>query len=186
MLQLRNYVKSDAETIITWVADERTMYMWSADRYARYPITPQDMNRQYDGFEGSREFFPLTALEDGKIVGHMILRYPDPDDHTIIRFGFVIVDYLKRGRGYGRQMINEALKLVFERTAAEKVTLGVFRDNVPAALCYLAAGFHPPADPEAEKERTVPILGENWVCCELEITREEYQKKQAETAEQQD
>lgn len=178
MFQLRRYMKSDAETIVTWIADERTCYLWSADRYGHYPVTPQDMNRQYDGFEESRDFGPITAVEDGKPVGHMIIRYPNPEDHTTIRFGFIIVDYLKRGRGYGLKMLREALRMAFDTFHAEKVTLGVFRDNVPAALCYLKAGFHPPADPEAVKERTVPILGEDWVCCELEITKEEYIKRQ--------
>ncbi len=182
MLQLRRYVKSDAETIVTWIADERTCYLWSADRYGHYPVTPQDMNRQYDGFEESREFGPITAVEDGKIVGHMIMRYPNPEDHSKIRFGFIIIDYLKRGRGYGARMLREALKLAFDSFHAEKVTLGVFRDNVPAALCYLSVGFHPPLDPDEPKERTVNIMGEEWICCELEMSRAEYAARIAEEA----
>ena len=44
MLKLRKYVKSDAETIVRWIADERSCYLWSADRYGHYPVSPQDMN----------------------------------------------------------------------------------------------------------------------------------------------
>ena len=183
MLQLRTYVKSDAETIISWVADERTCYMWSAGRFGQYPITPRDINRNYDGFETSNDFFPYTAVDDGKVIGHLIMRYPNPEDRSMIRFGFVIVDYLKRGRGYGARMLNEALRVAFAERGAEKVTLGVFRDNVPAALCYLSVGFHTPADDATPKEEIHTVFGNDLVCVNLEITREEFLRKQEAEAE---
>ena len=170
MLKLRKYVKSDAETIVRWIADERSCYLWSADRYGHYPVSPQDMNALYSDADPD-EFFPYTAYDENGLVGHLIMRYPSSEDRKVLRFGFIIVDYRKRGRGYGAEMLREALKIAFSEYAAEKVTLGVFRDNTPAALCYLKVGFHPPADPDAVKEREVEILGEPWVCCELEINK---------------
>ena len=175
MITLRTYVKSDAETITRFVTDERTCYQWSADRYGHFPVTPQDMNMQYAGFETNEDLFPYTAVdEEQRIVGHLIMRYPKPEDRSVIRFGFVIVDSFLRGKGYGAQMLREALRIAFTKKDAKRVTLGVFQNNTPAALCYLSVGFHPPLDPETRREYTVDICGETWICCNLEMMREEF------------
>ena len=47
-------------------------------------------------YEGTDNFYPVTAIDESGIVGHMILRYTD-DKKSIVRFGFVIVDDTKRG-----------------------------------------------------------------------------------------
>lgn len=45
----------------------------------------------------------LTAFDESGVVGHLILRFTDEEQQTI-RFGFVIVDDAKRGKGYGKEM----------------------------------------------------------------------------------
>jgi len=44
MLRLREYVESDATTILSWIKDEYAFRQWSADRYTEYPISAEDMN----------------------------------------------------------------------------------------------------------------------------------------------
>lgn len=172
MVKLRAYSKSDAETIIKWITDERMFYFWSADRYDHYPITPNDMNCLYAGSDTDKDFYPLTAYDESGIVGHMIMRYPT-QDRTKVRFGFIIVDSAKRGKGYGRRMLQEAVRLAFDRFGAEQITLGVFQNNTPAALCYLSVGFHTPTDPEAAAQYTVRIKDRDWVCCNLELNKKD-------------
>ena len=58
-----------------------------------------------------------------------------------LRFGFVIVDPEKRGKGYGKEMLHLGLKYVFEIYQAKKATLGVFENNIPAYQCYKAVGL---------------------------------------------
>ena len=53
----------------------------------------------------------------------------------------------------------------------DKVTIGVFENNVPAYKCYLSTGFHKPSElPDSFQE----VNGEKWKVVELEITREDY------------
>ena len=47
-----------------------------------------------------RLLFPITAYDESDIVGHLIIRFTD-ESKTEARFGFVMVDDAKRGRGYG-------------------------------------------------------------------------------------
>ncbi len=162
MLQLRPFTPSDADRIVSWTGDETAFRKWSADIYESYPITGADMNTFYEQAAKDGMFFPYTAAEDGEIVGHLIIRFPE--DKGTARFGFIIVDPAKRGRGTGRQMIELAKKEAYERFGSHTATLGVFANNVPAHRCYLAAGF---SEAEGQKEEYYRISGEDWLCIEM-------------------
>ena len=77
-MKLRPYKPCDAETILSWIRDETTFRRWSTDRYDHYPITAADMNHKYMDLNGDcvepDNFYPMTAVQDGKPVGHMIMR----------------------------------------------------------------------------------------------------------------
>ena len=64
MLRLRPYKACDAETIVSWIGDEVSFRKWCADRYDHYPITADDMNRHYDAFAYSDNFYEMTAFDE--------------------------------------------------------------------------------------------------------------------------
>ncbi|MDE5597672.1 MAG: GNAT family N-acetyltransferase, partial [Lachnospiraceae bacterium] len=168
-LQLRPYKTCDAKTIVSWIHDEISLRKWSADRYESFPVTEEDMNKKYMNCNGDcpdmDNFYPMTAFDESGVVGHLIMRFTD-EEKRVLRFGFVIVDDAKRGRGYGKQMLLLALKYAFDILKAAKVTLGVFENNEAAYYCYKAAGFKEIA---LEKEEYYSILGQKWKCIEMEI-----------------
>lgn len=166
MLRLRPYKKCDAKHIVKWIKDEVAFRKWCADRYESYPITAEDMNSHYDGFAFSDDFFQMTAFDETGAVGHLIMRFTD-SDKKILRFGFIIVDDDKRGKGYGKEMLSPALKYAFEILKAEKVTLGVFENNAPAYFCYKSVGFREAPAKNAEYYR---VFNQDWKCLELEIS----------------
>ena len=170
-LKLRPYKPCDAATIIGWIKDERALRLWSSDRYGAYPVTAEDMNYKYMECNGDCEepdnFYPMTAVSEEGIVGHLILRYMDEAQKTI-RIGFVIVDDSKRGKGYGKRMIQMAIRYAMDMLQAEKVTLGVFANNPSAYYCYKAAGFE---EIKQEKRCVYEFQGEQWSCIEMEVNR---------------
>ena len=173
MLKLRPYKISDAATIISWCKDEVTFRKWTSDRYESFPIKEADMNKKYIDNNGdcieSDNFYPMTAFDENGIVGHLIIRFTD-EKKTILRLGFVIVDDTKRGMGYGKEMISLSLKYAFEIFKADKVTIGVFENNMPAYHCYKSAGFI-----DVETEVVIcELFGEKWKILELEISKEDY------------
>ena len=172
MLKLRPYKPCDAETIISWCKDEESFRKWTSDRYESYPITAEDMNYKYIECNGDcpdlDNFYPMTAVDENGVTGHLILRYNNAEK-TIVRLGFVIVDDARRGMGYGKKMIQLATKYAFEFLGAEKVTLGVFDNNMPAYHCYKAAGFQ-----ETGEKFSIPLFGEVWNVIELEMARIKY------------
>ena len=163
MMRLRPYKRCDAPTVVSWIGDETSFRKWCAVRFDHYPISAEDLNRHYDGFADSDNFYQMTAFDETGIVGHMFMRFTD-EKKSILRFGFVIVDVKKRGMGYGKQMLLLAIKYAFEILKAEKITLGVFENNESAYHCYKALGFC-----DTDKANYYHILNEDWKCREMEL-----------------
>lgn len=167
-LILRPYKPDDAKSIVKWIKDEVSFRKWCADRYENYPITPENINFKYIKCNGDCKewdnFYPVTAVDENGPVGHLIMRYTNKEK-TIIRMGFVIVDDSKRGMGYGKKMMQMAMRYAFDMLGAKKVTLGVFENNPSAYYCYKAAGFK---EIPMENDSFYEIFGEKWKCIEME------------------
>ena len=155
---LRPFNINDAATILSWCKDNHAFRLWSADRYRDFPAKPEEMTEQYKG----DNMYPLTAVVGDAIVGHILLRFPS-EDKSLIRFGFVIVDDSKRGKGYGKQMLRLAVDYAQQILGANRIFLGVFCDNLSAIECYKSVGFR------IIGEDSYPIDGEEWKGFEMEL-----------------
>lgn len=164
MFSIREYKNTDAERIISWITDEKSFRQWSADKYDRYPPTAEEINAFYDSMKskGARAF---VFCDDGKEIGHFILRPLDEEIINTVRIGFIIVDSSIRGRGYGRKMLEVAIEYAFKEFDVIRITLGVFENNPKALKCYESVGFR------QWGETTCTIDGEPWKCLEMEYKR---------------
>lgn len=144
------------------------MRQWCADRYKRYPVTPEDMNRYYEKYIDGQRSRALTMVDGNDIVGYITLRIP-ADDSTEQRLGFVIVDDSRRGHGLGKALVSMAIKYAYEELGATKVSLGVFGNNPSSIHCYEASGFHSVLRHDTE---SYECLGETWNCIEMEQHKE--------------
>ena len=105
-MELRKYQKGDSAIICSWIKDEKSLYQWSADRIGKFPLADNALNENYAPMIKGNRFIPLSAFDDdGNLVGHLFIRYPDENDDSIVRFGFVIVDPILRGCGNGKKML---------------------------------------------------------------------------------
>ena len=168
-MRLRPYKEADGKTIESWIKDERTLRLWSSDRFGDFPVTAESINHKYLECNGDCEepdnFYPIMAIENCKPVGHMILRYTDSDT---LRFGFIIVDDCLRGNGYGTKMLKLAQEYAFRFLGAKRITLGVFDNNPGAYHCYKAAGFQ---EITMDKDIIFEMFGEKWKIIEMEMRR---------------
>ena len=167
-LTLRSYQPSDAAVITSWLKSEYFMRQWCADRYERYPVTPEDMKTYHERNIDGQHSRALTMTDGDEIVGYITLR-TQADNPTEQRLVFVIVDDSKRGRGLGKALVSMAVKYAFETLGATKVLLGVFENNPSAIHCYETAGFHRVSLPKTE---SYECLGETWNCIEMEQHKE--------------
>ena len=144
MLRLRPYKSCDSKHIADWIKNEETFVKWGGE-FGSYPINAKIIDDKYRLNNGDcveeDNFYPMTAFDDSGVVGHFIMRYIN-GNNKILRFGWVIVDDTQRGKGYGKQMLELGLKYAFEILGVEKVTIGVFENNIPAYKCYKSIGFN--------------------------------------------
>ncbi|MGN0341841.1 MAG: GNAT family N-acetyltransferase [Roseburia sp.] len=158
MLRLRPYQSSDADTIMSWSKDERAFYKWTAGVLGEYSLTKEQ-------FSAVSDRMAFTAIDDNEIIGFFTMRKPS-ESFDELRFGFVIVDSEKRGKGYGKRMLQLGIKYAIEIYGAKKVSLGVFENNQSAYHCYKAVGFK---DIMVDAPEIYHVLGEDWKCLELEM-----------------
>ena len=175
MLRLRPYKKSDADYIISWINNEDTFSLWGGERFCQFPISSDIINDKYFNNNGDcveeDNFYPLTAFDENGPVGHFIIRYIN-GDKRILRFGWVIVDDKRRGQKLGKEMLTLGLNYAFNILKGDKVTIGVFENNLPALNCYLSCGFH---KSEEIKESCCKFKGEDNKVLELEILKDEFE-----------
>lgn len=162
MLRLRPYKNSDAEKIVGWLGEERAFRQWCADIYDHYPISAHEMDAFY---RKTAYTYPMTALDEDGVVGHLSLRYADTEEKEV-RLGFLIVDPAKRGRGYGRELLHQAARYAMLFLGAERISLVIFEENARAYACYLTAGFR---DVTTGQPRIYAYQEETWHYRKLEL-----------------
>ena len=161
-MNLRIYKEDDAKEILTWIKNEREFRLWTADRYKNYPISASDINDNYNECKKIANFYPLTMEDEGKIIGHLILRNPG-ERKDEFRLGFIIVDKNIRGKGYGKKLIKEAINYARENLGAKEINLGVFTNNENAFECYKSAGFKV----TDIQKNAYQFYNEKWDCAEM-------------------
>lgn len=163
-MRLRAYTKEDSPVIAKWVRTEKELYQWSASIYGFYPLLPYSIDDNYVNAMKSGRFIPLTAVDDeGLPVGHFIIRYPNENDDSSVRIGFVIVDPNIRGKGCGRELMKLAVDYVKDNLTATRVDLGVFENNPKAKKCYSSVGF------KDYGSHTVETPFGQWYCTDMEL-----------------
>lgn len=80
-----------------------------------------------------------------------------------VRIGWVLVDPLQRGQGWGRVIFDHLLALASSDPHADLVTLGVYEQNLAARTLYLGLGFA-----DTDSRRVLSVDGTDWVSVEME------------------
>lgn len=163
MLRLRPYRKEDAKHIVIWCKEERDFYKWTAGLLGAFPITAERMNDAVSERIENETFFPFVAVDEDGPAGFFILRQPG-DKTDELRFGFIILNPDKRGKGYGKQMLQLGMKYALEIYGAQKLSLGVFENNPQAYYCYTSVGFK---ENKKDEPKVYHILDETWKCIEM-------------------
>lgn len=164
MIRLRPYKSVDAKYLLNWVSDERLFAMWCANRFI-YPLTEEQLMEYKENCDNDENSWIFTALnEAGLPVGHVFMRAADYEQQSV-HLGFIVMDPNYRGRGYGREMVNLAVKYAFDILKVKRVMLKVFDCNPIAYHCYQFCGFQ---EEEYLKDR-FPFKEENWGCYDMAI-----------------
>ncbi len=140
-----------------WVADERSYYRWSAGSVGRWPLLPGMLNERLQARPNQR---PYVWLWQGEPAGFVTM-HPQPGCDNGIRFGYVLVDPILRGKGLGKRMMAAAAHHAHGKCKAVSLHLSVYQNNPAALRCYEVNGFRVE---EGVPLRSDSCMGETWLC----------------------
>ena len=139
-MRIRQYIaKKDFDIIKEWVADERTFAMWSANKFS-YPLEKRNFESVLMELSDKFDDCPFVATDDtGRPIGFFCYSINYAANEGM--FKFIMLDSSIRGQGFGKEMLDLAVKYAFEITKADTIQLNVFTINKRAQRCYESVGF---------------------------------------------
>jgi len=143
-IRLQYFTANDYEQLIHWSGDAKFLMQWSGPQW-HHPLKIADLDAYLQDANhplySDRLIYTAVDRTSNRAVGHIALTRMDRE-HRSARLSRVLVgDHEARGKGYGRQMIQEALRIGFDTLGMHRITLGVLDYNTQAKSLYESIGF---------------------------------------------
>ena len=165
-MRIRPYIEDkDFEYLAKWIDDEKIHALWCANLMP-YPITKENLHSflEKNAMEWTDSAYVATE-DNGKVTGFFCYSVNVDDNSGFLKL--IVVDREKRGAGYGKKMLQLALKYAFEITGVESVRINVFDRNAAAKHCYEKIGFVE----ESISKDIFPYKDETWSRCHMIIKK---------------
>nr|WP_245339023.1 GNAT family N-acetyltransferase [Paenibacillus shirakamiensis] len=168
--------KEDLQYLQQWSSSERFQVQWAGGGWD-YPISQETFNTYLSrvNIPGELGEFVYTVVHrlTGKPIGYISLGQIDPKQETARIRRVILGETEYRGRGIGKQMLEEITRIGFEVLELHRISLGVFDFNTSAIRTYTSVGFKQ----EGILREAVPFHGEYWNLVEMAILQHEWAKK---------
>jgi len=142
LIRLQKFVRSDFDKLIAEVPDARFLLQWSGPKY-NHPLDIAQLNdtlAKTTGEQPSYKVFKAVQVNTSETVGHIQLMDIDYNAANCV-LGRVLIFQDHRGNGFGKAIVESAIKDAFENIGMNEITLGVFDFNTSAIATYKSTGF---------------------------------------------
>lgn len=165
-MRIRHYIESkDFKHIKTWIHNERELALWCANCFP-YPINIESFHAFLEKAAEEWKASAFVAVDDSEnVIGFFCYSINRENEEGFL--SLIIVDSSLRGKGFGKQVVQLALRYAFEMTGAKIVQLNVFTENINAKHCYESVGF-------VNRDNTKNAFTYNdemWSRCNMVITK---------------
>ena len=133
-MHLENFKTIDYALLVNWIPTEEFNYLWGGPAY-KYPLTEQ----QIISHVTRPEITPFILKHEDKNIGYIELLQESESTYRLCRV--LIGDKYQRGKGYGKILVELAIKYAQTVQNATKINLAVFEHNQKAINCYQSLGF---------------------------------------------
>lgn len=174
MIKLEYLEKEDLIKIVEWNTNKSEDYLlqWAGPMYD-YPLTIKQVEDYLLNNNSDIFVYKILSIDTDEFIGTIELREMDIGNKIGRVCRFLIGEDNFRGKGIGRQVLNEILRIGFKGLKFEKITLGVFDFDISAIKCYENAGF--------VKEKIIENSSKSstgyWDLYEMSISKIEWQIK---------
>lgn len=143
-IRLEYFLEKDFDQLLEWSGDAVFLQQWSGSGW-EYPLDQDDLNAHIKGanhprFSDQLIYIAVDRMTNRKI-GHVALSKIDRSNRSARISKLLVGDPEARGKGYGRQMIQELLRIGFDTLGMHRITLGVYDYNGSAIQLYESCGF---------------------------------------------
>jgi RimJ/RimL family protein N-acetyltransferase len=142
LIELQTFNECDFSKLIAEITDARFLLQWAGPKY-NYPLDVAQLSDTLVntiGGKPSYHVFKAIRPDTLETVGHIQLMDIDYIATSCV-LGRVLIFKKYRGNGFGKAMVQKAVKFAFENLFLDEVTLGVFDFNTPAIDTYKNIGF---------------------------------------------
>ncbi|WP_113927652.1 GNAT family protein [Bacillus sp. P14.5] len=175
MVELSYFTENDFEQLIGWFSSKKEYIQWGGGGFG-YPLTRENLHSHIEKANqenSEKRIYKVIEKASGKAVGHISLESIDRENHSARVCRVLVGDESIRGKGVGKAMMEEILKVAFDELGLHRVSLGVYNFNHSAIKCYEKAGFQK----EGLKRDVQRYESEYWSLWEMSILENEWKKK---------
>lgn len=146
MIKLEYLEEKDFGKLVEWNNNKSPNYLfqWAGPSY-KYPLTEEQIKEYFSkgiNKENSNSFvYKIILVQTNEIIGTIQLAGIDKNNRSARICRFLIGDENIRGKGIGKQALEEVLNIGFNKFNLHRISLGVFDFNHSAVKCYESAGF---------------------------------------------
>ena len=166
VIKLEPFTKSAYADFISWINSEE-MLMQVTGPTLSFPLTIEQLDKSLA--DKNRFAFSVIEVETGENIGHCEI-YLLEDSAKLGRI--IIGNKNKKGKGYGKQIVNALIQFVFNNLDKKKIELNVFEWNIEAIKCYERVGFK--INPDKILERK--IKEQTWMALNMILDNEAWNK----------
>jgi RimJ/RimL family protein N-acetyltransferase len=140
MIRIREMKKEDVAMVVEWLGgtDEKFLEQWGGGRWYTYPVTLEQMEKQFETRTDNTKYFVI--LRDELPIGSAELDFISWETKECAVCRYLIAPQ-HRGRGYGTEALNVLTGYAFKNLGMKRIRLSVFDFNTSAIRCYQKAGF---------------------------------------------
>ena len=165
-IRLQPFEEGDFNQLISEIPDARFLLQWAGPEY-QFPLDAAQLSETLANTKGEKpsfQVFKATKLNTSETVGHIQLMRIDYNLASCA-LGRVLIFRKYRRNGFGKAMIQAAVKVAFENFNLNEITLGVFNFNTSAINIYKSIGFKEFQIPKHARK----FPNENWNAIKMKL-----------------
>ena len=168
MIQLKPFLKDDFPLLIKWIENKEDLVQFAGSIF-RFPLTKTQLVKYLTN--PNRNAFKVINRINGFTIGHSEIYLTNKNTAKLCRI--LIGEPNFRGKGLGQLIVNELVRVSFEKYKVKKVELNVFDWNKSAIKCYKKVGFKIVNDVTKKTE----INNRVWTAINMTIGKNDWNEK---------
>lgn len=166
MIKLVPFEIPDFDRLISWIDSEQMLMQFSGPAFT-FPLSKDQLKRNLE--DPARFAYKVVQLSNNSMIGYGEIYLQN--NNSVLLGRIIIGETEFRGRGIGKQIVKDLLKISFNELKVEHAELNVFDWNTDAIKCYEKVGFS--INPGKIYQRE--IKGETWTAINMVVDKDSWE-----------